>query len=242
MRLKAVISYRGTSYYGYQIQTKKDEVSVQEVIQRVLKQIFSKDIIIHSSGRTDRGVHALGQVIHFDLDEERDLGKLRWSINSLLPKDIHFNSLEKVDDDFHARYSAKSKEYRYIVNFGEHDALHDDLVYNYHRNFNLDIIKKAMKLFVGEHNFVNFCSNDDGNFVRNIESFTLNIKDDVMTFDIKGNGFKRYMVRMIVGTCLEAGLNKISLKEIEDKIDLKDMVRTRFKAPSCGLYLVKVNY
>lgn len=242
MRLKAIISYRGTSYYGYQLQTRKGEISIQQVIQDVLHKIFQKEITIYSSGRTDRGVHALGQVIHFDIDEERDLGKLRWSINSLLPKDIHFNSLEKVDESFHARYSVKSKQYRYLVNKGEHDPLRDDLVYNYRRDFDIEKIKSAMEEFIGEHNFVNFCSNDDGNFVRNIMSFSLDIKGDIMEFNIIGNGFKRYMVRMIVGTCLEAGLNKISLQEIKDKIETKDMVRTRFKVPSCGLYLVKVNY
>lgn len=242
MRLKAIISYKGTGYYGYQLQTKTNEITIQEVIQNVLYRIFQKEIIIYSSGRTDRGVHALGQVIHFDIDEDRDLGKLRWSINSLLPKDIHFNTLEKVDDSFHARYSVSGKKYRYIVNKGEHDVLHDDLLYNYHRDFDLDILSKAIKLFIGEHNFINFCSNDEGNFVRIITDFTLEVNNDLLTFEIKGNGFRRYMVRMIIGTCLAASLGKISLEEIENKLSLKDNIRTRFKAPSCGLYLVEVYY
>jgi len=131
MRVKAIISYDGTSYYGYQVQTKTKEITIQGEIQKVLKQIFSKEIIVHSSGRTDRGVHAIGQVIHFDLEDDGiDLGKLRWSINGLLPNDIHFNSLEKVSDDFHARYSASSKEYRYIVNRGEPNPIMDRICYS----------------------------------------------------------------------------------------------------------------
>ena len=243
MRLKAIISYRGTAYYGYQLQTRAGEISIQEVIEGILRRIFSQDITIFSSGRTDRGVHALGQVIHFDIpNDEIDLGKLKWSINSMLPNDIHFISLVQVRDDFHARYNAISKEYRYIVNPNEHNPLVDDLVYNYHRNFDLEKIKEVMELFVGTHNFYNFCSNEDGNFVRTIDSFTLKEENGYMIFSISGNGFRRYMVRMIVGTCLEAGLNKISKEDILSMLDNEEMKRTRFKAPACGLYLVNVNY
>lgn len=242
MRLKAIVSYNGTRYYGYQEQTKTGEITIQEVIQNVLKKIFSKDIIIYSSGRTDRGVHALGQVIHFDIDEEKDLGKLMWSINSLLPSDIHFTSLSKVDDDFHARYNAKGKTYRYIVNTNDHNPLLDDIVYNSKRPYDIEIVKDAMKLFLGEHDFYNFSSNNEGSSIRVINSFEIEKRDGFWIFNIKGNGFRRYMVRMIIGTCLEAGLKKISIEEIKDMLDRKKDVRTRFKAPSCGLYLVDVEY
>lgn len=242
MRLKAIISYNGKNYFGYQEQTKTGEITIQEVIQNVLKKIFSKEIIIYSSGRTDRGVHALGQVIHFDIDEERDLGKLMWSINSLLPSDIHFTSLIKVDDDFHARYNAKGKTYRYIVNTNDHNPLLDDIVYNSKRPYDIEIVKDAMKLFLGEHDFYNFSSNNEGSSIRVINSFDIEKRDGFLIFNIKGNGFRRYMVRMIIGTCLEAGLKKISIEEIKDMLDRKKDVRTRFKAPSCGLYLVDVEY
>lgn len=243
MRMKAIISYNGTRYYGYQVQTKTNVMTIQEIIQDILKRIFSKKIIIHSSGRTDRGVHALGQVIHFDIDNENvDIGKLRWSINSMLPNDIRFLSLEKVSDDFHSRYSAKGKTYRYIVSYKQHNPVVDDLVYNYPREFDFIKIEEAMKLFVGEHDFFNFSSNNIGDSIRIIESFTISFVDGYMIFNIKGNGFRRYMVRMIIGTCLEAGLNKISLEDIEMMLSRTKDIRTRFKAPPCGLYLVEVEY
>ncbi|MGN1295010.1 MAG: tRNA pseudouridine(38-40) synthase TruA [Bacilli bacterium] len=242
MRLKGVISYKGTNFYGYQIQKDIAQRSVQKEIQDVLKRIFNSEIKIYSSGRTDRGVHALNQVVHFDIDREVDAYKLKHSLNCLLPSDIHFISLEIVDETFHARFSCTRKEYRYVINLGEYMPITNDIMYNYCFSLNLDKIKEAMKLFVGKHNFINFCANDDGDYEREIYSFTLEEKEDIIIFKIQGNGFRRYMVRMIIGTLIEIGKDKLELSELKNLIDGKNYNRVSFKVPSEGLYLYKVYY
>ena len=131
MRLKGVLSYKGTNFFGYQIQKDSTQRSVQKEIQDVLKRIFNSEIKIFSSGRTDRGVHAVGQVIHFDVEKEVKVAKLKHSMNCLLPSDIHFISLEEVDETFHARFSCVNKEYRYVINLGEYSPLTNDIMYNY---------------------------------------------------------------------------------------------------------------
>lgn len=242
MRIKAIVSYNGSSYFGFQTQNKKEMNCVQDEIEKVISKIFNMPIEIHASGRTDRGVHALGQVIHFDADGEVDLYKLRYSINCMLPKDIYFKKMELVDDDFHARFSAKSKTYQYIINTAERNVILQDEVYNLSKKLNTDKIKECLNIFLGCHSFHNFCTNNEGDYIRTIYSFTLEEKDGYLIFSITGNGFRRYMVRMIIGTLIEVGLEKISIDEVKEILETKENKRVRYKAPSEGLYLMEVNY
>ena len=115
MRIKGIVSYDGSHYYGFQIQQKEHEITIQGKLQEVLSKIFNSEIKIFGAGRTDRGVHALNQVFHFDINENRDLGKLLYSLNKLLPRDIYVKSLDYVDEEFHSRYFATRKHYRYII-------------------------------------------------------------------------------------------------------------------------------
>ncbi len=243
MRVKAVISYNGTRYFGFQTQRDESTLTIEDVLEKILSSLFNEPIEIVGSGRTDKGVHALGQVIHFDLNRDSlDVYKMLYAINRLLPDDICFKSLEVVNEDFHARFSAKSKQYRYIVNTGIKDPIHKDLYFNLCRKLDIDLIKKGIELFKGKHNFINFCTNDEGPFEREIYDFSLKEEDGVFTFDIYGNGFRRYMVRMIIGTLIELGLKNISLEDIKKLLDGETIHRVRYKAPSEGLYLVEVNY
>lgn len=243
MRIKAIISYNGSNYYGFQTQNNKEMNSIQDEIEKVLSTIFNCPISIAASGRTDRGVHALNQVIHFNVEnKEIDLYKLKYSINCMLPRDIYFKEMEVVDKKFHSRFCVKTKTYRYIINTGERNVLLDRLVYNLSRKLDVIKIKEAMNLFVGEHSFLNFCTNTEGDFVRNIYSFTLEEKGDYLIFDISGNGFRRYMVRMIIGTLIEIGLGNIDFSFIKDVLDGGKYNRVRYKAPSEGLYLKDVEY
>lgn len=243
MRIKCVISYNGANYFGFQTQNKIEMNSIQDEIEKVLSKIFNKQIDIQASGRTDRGVHALGQVIHFDIEEDRvDLYRLRYSINCMLPKDIFVKEMEVVDGEFHSRFSAKSKTYRYIINQNERNVILDKLVYNFSRKLNVENIKKGMEVFIGTHSFHNFCTNNEGDFTRTIYSFELEEKDGYLIFNITGNGFRRYMVRMLIGTLIEIGLGNIEITEVKDILDTNEMKRIRYKAPSEGLYLVEVNY
>ena len=240
MRYKATLMYEGTSYFGYQIQPKEEEISIQEEIQKVLKRIFQEDIKIVSSGRTDRGVHALKQCFHFDLNRPIDTYKIKHSLNCLLPKDIYISSLEEVSEDFHARFSVVDKTYMYVINEGEYNPFLNDLVYNFNDELDVEKMKDASRLFVGEHSFHNFCSNDE-DFVRTINYLTIERKNDYLIININGNGFRRYMVRMIVGTLIEVGLNKLSIEELKKLFD-EEMNRVSYKAPASGLYLKDINY
>lgn len=243
MRIKAIISYNGSAYYGFQTQNNKEMNSIQDEIEKVLSKIFNSEISIAASGRTDRGVHALNQVIHFNVEnKDIDLYKIKYSINCMLPKDIYFKEMEVVDKKFHSRFCVKTKTYRYIINTGERNVLLDKLVYNLSRKLDVNKIKDAMNLFLGEHSFLNFCTNNEGDFVRNIYSFTLEEKGEYLIFDISGNGFRRYMVRMIIGTLIEVGLGNIDASFVKEVLDGGKYNRVRYKAPSEGLYLADVEY
>lgn len=241
MRIKGIISYNGKNFYGYQIQEKENEISIQKEIQDVLKKIFQKEIKIYSSGRTDRGVHAENQCIHFDIDKEIDLSKLKHSMNCLISKDIYIKSLEKVDETFHARFSVKSKTYRYVINFGEYNPFLNSLVYNYNTNLDISYMEKVAKEFIGEHSFHNFCSNDE-DFIRTIFNIDFIIRGSFLIIDIEGNGFRRYMVRMIIGTLIRCGEKKLTLEEVKELLKNDNFARVSYKAPSEGLYLHKIKY
>lgn len=240
MRIKSFVSYKGTNYQGFQIQSSSKEQSVQGEIQRVLSKIFSCEIKIVGSGRTDKGVHALKQCFHFDIDREIDLAKLRHSMNCLLPKDIHIVSLSPASDDFHARFDVQDKTYRYIVNTGEYDPIADELLYNYNRPLDIEKIEKAGNLLIGEHSFHNFCCNDE-DFIRTIYSFRIREEGKKLIIELNGNGFRRYMVRMIVGTLIEVGSGRLGIDRFEEYLS-ESKRRVSYKAPSSGLYLADIRY
>lgn len=242
MRIKGIIAYNGKDFFGYQIQKNIEQRSVQKEIQDVLSKILNEDVKIYSSGRTDRGVHALNQVIHFDMNKKMSIERLKHALNSLLPDDIFVKSLEEVDDEFHSRFSAKRKEYKYIINLGEYDPINKDLVYNLNHSLDEKLINSSLPLFIGEHSFINFCSNNDGDYVRTIYDFRMVKEGSLLIFYIQGNGFRRYMVRMIIGTLIALGEGKITLEEIDSLINSSLEKRVSFKAPAEGLYLNIVEY
>lgn len=242
MRLFAVVEYDGTSYAGWQYQP--DQISVQETIERAISQIRNTPTKIFGSGRTDAGVHALGQTFHFDIDEVRDLKKFRHSINCVLPKDIHVLSLKVVNDDFHARLSAKEKTYEYRINLKEPSAF----LYKYEefvdQKLDLDEMKKCAKVFEGKHCFQNFTTKeeDEDNFVREIYKIVLEERDGRLTIRFTGNGFMRYMVRLLVGSMIQVGRAKISVQDVRNVLDSKERIPVSYKADSKGLFLVEVKY
>ena len=222
MRYLAIVQYDGTSFMGWQIQS--NARTIQEEIEKVLSKVLNTPTKIFGSGRTDARVHSIGQTFHFDSKEIDDLGKLTYSINSLLPEDIYIVSIKKVADDFHARFSAKDKTYLYILNTGRYDVFNRNYTNQYLRELDIKAIKEASKLFLGEHNFKNFTSKeeDKDNYIRTINSFDVVVNGDVISFYINGNGFMRYMVRMIIGTLIEVGLGKLSLEEVKEYLSDND--------------------
>ena len=245
MRYLAVVSYRGTPFCGWQKQSVSKLPSVQEIIEKVLSRVLNKETKIYGSGRTDAGVHALGQTFHFDSDKDLDTKKLINSMNKLLPLDVRILSLDKVSDEFHARFSAKGKTYIYkIRNSKISDPFTSDLEYTLGQKLDLDQMKEASKLFEGKHNFQNFTSKeqDDEKFTRNIWEIDIKTEKDNIEISLTGNGFMRYMVRMIVGTLIQVGLGKMSIEEVKDNLENPVRRPSSHKAPGYGLYLYKVDY
>ena len=242
MKYLAYVSYDGTNYVGWQIQP--NGKTIQEEIEKVLSKILNTYTKIYASGRTDAKVHALNQTFDFVAKEITDLNKFRYSLNSLLPSDIHINKLEVVDDNFSARFSAVSKTYLYRLNMGEDDVLSRLYINQFHQKLDVEKMKEASIAFIGIHNFQNFTSKeeDESNFVREIFSFDIKEKDNIVSFSITGNGFMRYMVRMIVGTLIQVGLNKLDISSIKNLLDNKDRKPVPYKAEANGLMLVEVNY
>ena len=242
MRYLATVSYDGGRYEGWQIQV--DALTIEEEIEKSISKILNTPTKIYGSGRTDKGVHAHGQTFHFDSDKINDIDKFRYSLNCVLPKDIFVSDVKLVSDDFHARYNVKSKTYIYLINMGEYDLFNRNYIYQLLRPLDVELMKKCSELFIGNHNFMNFTSKkeDESNYVRTINSIEITNKNNIISLTFNGNGFMRYMVRMIVGTLIEVGLHRLSIEEVKDILNQKERNVVSFKAPSEGLYLEKVEY
>lgn len=243
MRYKVTLAYNGKNYAGFQSQ--KNALAIQDVIESVLEKIFSKKIHIVISSRTDAGVHAKGQVFHFDIDQNLDLGKLKFSLNSLLPKDIHIIDIKKVSDDFHCRYSVKKKTYEYLINTGEYDVFL--LGYAYQINYKLDVKKmaKAAKLLKGTHDFFAFNTtplSEKPNQVRTIYEFKIIEENNLIRIRVTADGFLRNMVRIMVGMLVDIGRGNRQIEEIEELLNNPTRSTRRFNIDPNGLYLMKIFY
>jgi len=246
MRYLITISYDGTNFSGYQKQPR--ERTIQGELEKVLKEINGgKKVDVHASGRTDAGVHALAQRVHFDLETKITPEKLSKGLNSLLPPDIFVRRVEEVPEDFHARFSAIGKEYIYKLNMGEYNPLERNLVYQHNEKLDVVEMERAMKYLEGTHNFKSFTKTDEekDDFVRTISQTNL-IRDskDVnqITFVFVGTGFLRYMVRNMVGTLIMVGQGKIKSEDIINILKEENRVAAGKTAKPEGLYLKNVFY
>ena len=239
MRYLMKISYDGSKFYGFQ--RLNDLRTVQKELEQALTMINKKDVFIKGAGRTDRGVHALGQGVSFDLDIKISADGLKKAVNALVKPDIYCRECMIVDDDYHARFSVKKKRYRYKINLGEFNPLKDD--YFYQPIFALDIEKmqEVAKLFLGIHDFKNFVSGERKNTQCIIYSIDFEKHNDDLEIIFEGKSFYRYMVRNLVGAMIEVGRGKVKIDVVKDILDLKQD-KTLFTAPACGLYLEKVIY
>lgn len=237
------ISYDGKRYSGFQIQ--KDKVTIQENLEKVLSIVCKKDIKIIASGRTDAGVSAICQVCHFDIDEDLQANKVLSYANSLLSEDIRISEIKISNSDFHARYSAKKKTYEYYFYCGMENAVYNNFAVHVARDINIEAMKDACKYIVGEHDFSSFCASntevkDKTRIVYSCEIITVN--DNLYKLSITGNGFLYNMVRIIMGTLVSVGLNKIKIEDIKNIIDKKDRSYAGKTMPSKGLVLKNVEY
>ena len=244
MKVLGICAYKGTNYYGWQKQI--GFISVQEKIEECLSKVYDSPINIQGSGRTDAGVHALKQYFHYVCEKEKDLKQLAYALNKMLPDDIKIISFEEVDDDFHARYSAKKKVYEYRILLTNKDPLSYDLAYIYPMDLDIDLFIQALNKFVGTHNYQDFTSKeeDESNFVRTIYDIQVIKEKDLLRVTFTGNGFMRYQIRNMIGAAISVANSKESLEFIDKHLQKDDNKRDiiAYKAPACGLYLVDVCY
>ena len=245
MKLLCCVSYKGTEYQGWQKQ--KDAPSIQGTIENVISKILDTETPIFGSGRTDSKVHAINQYFHFETKKDLDLDKFRYSINCLLPEDIFLKEIKDVDDDFHARYSAKSKTYTYKIRFGERNPLFNDLETNIPYDLDANLLIISLQLFKGTHNFIDFTSkeDDEDSYVRTIFDVETKYDENEKLFEVtfKGDGFMRYQIRFMVGAALAVASHKEDESYISSHLkDKAEREIVSYKAEPQGLYLVDVEY
>jgi tRNA pseudouridine38-40 synthase len=245
-RYKATIAYDGTNFHGFQ--TQPDRRTVQEEIEKTLARMNNgQTISVFGSGRTDAGVHALGQVIHFDYPDNRPLEKIRFALDTQTPADIAVKKVELVSDDFHARYNVVAKTYQFHVDIGKPRSPFRRFYASYFPYpIDLEKIQRAMQDFLGTHDFTSFCASGSSvdDKVRTIyeASVTINEAGDELIFTFHGNGFLYKMIRILVGTLLKIGNNRLDETSIPAIIAAKDRNLAGPTAHPEGLYLVKVDY
>lgn len=243
MRYKITFSYDGTAFYGYQKQL--GHRTVQEEMEKAISYLNRQTkTIIHASGRTDRGVHAFGQVAHFDLFVSIPTHKIKMGLNSLLPEDIYVIDVIEVEEDFHARYMALKKEYIYQISMGEYDPLKRNYCYQLGKKLDILAMQDASLIFLGKHDFRSFVDSEDTreNTVRTIYSIDFLVDGDTITISFVGNGFMKYQVRNMVGALILVGLGKKSKIDIEFLLASKSREKALKAAPACGLALKRVFY
>lgn len=243
---KLDISYDGTNYCGWQIQP--NGLSIQEVIQQNLALILRQEVTIIASGRTDAGVHALGQVANFHFPSPIDTYRLHGSINGLLPPDIRINTISEVSDAFHAQYSPKGKTYHYHLHL---DRVQNPFkrLYSLHvrEKTDLQALKNAAKLFVGTHDFTSFANEAhlgtvSRDPIRTLQRLDIIDQEGGVRLEFEADGFLYKMVRNIVGTLLDIGAGKMSQDDVKLIFENKDRRTAGKAAPPHGLFLMHVDY
>ena len=243
MRYKIVFSYDGSNFNGYQVQPKLR--TIQKELESAVSYLNKQtDTEVVASGRTDKGVHALGQTAHFDLNIKNSLDKIKRGLNSNLPDDIHVINVEEVSEDFHARFNVKKKEYIYKINIGEYNPMDRNYVFQYNRDLDIDKMIKAIKYFEGTHDFTSFVPSEDlkDNPVRTIYKTNIKKKNDILEISFIGNGFMKYQVRNMVGLLIAIGEGKKEVSEVEKIINNRNRSQKFKTASAVGLYLKKVWY
>lgn len=257
-RYSLVLTYNGISFSGFQEQP--DRQTIQSVLEKSLKTVLSESVRVIPSGRTDTGVHALNQVVHFDLKTEKAIERIEedrflFKINGVLPDTISVRSVKKVSEKFHARKSAKSKTYVYVILVSRMKNPHlEDKVWRLAHEPDLKVMKRAATYFMGEHDFTSFCAADSTavHKIRRVHSVVLSTKnpfgflalkgDQFIVVSVTGEGFLKQMVRNMVGTLVAIGQGKTPPEKIKALLKACDRKNAFAPAPACGLYLKDVKY
>jgi tRNA pseudouridine38-40 synthase len=241
--IKITVEYDGTGYQGWQRQP--NGISIQEILENKLALITNGAVRLFGSGRTDAGVHAGGQVANFKTETTIECRNLLRGINSLLPNDIAVSDVIDVEDDFHARYSAKSKVYSYnIYNSSVRSPLYRNYSWHIFEKLNVESMKKAALYLPGTRDFSSFCAagSDAKTYTRTVLDCSIVEETPMIIFTIEADGFLRYMVRNIIGTLVDVGKGRKTPEEFMEVMDSKDRTNAGITAPPQGLVLKEVKY
>lgn len=241
--IKLTIEYQGKDFNGWQKQPNK--LNIQGEIERAIGSITGEEIDLIGSGRTDAGVHSLGQVANFKTNSTLPIEKFALAINSRLKKSIVIKHAEEVEEQFHSRYSVHSKKYRYVINNSPTGtAIYRELEYQFPLPLNIEKMQQAAKYLEGEHDFSAFKASGTSskNSVRKIFKAEVGKQDERVYIELTGSGFLYNMVRIIAGTLLDVGTGKIQPEEVPEIIKSKERKKAGKTLPAVGLYLVEVTY
>lgn len=244
MNFRLLLSYDGTRYRGWQ-RLGNCDMTVQGKLEAVLSKMTGQPVEVIGSGRTDAGAHALGQVANFHCRTQMSCDEIKAYLQQYLPEDIGVLEVTQAEERFHSRYNAKEKTYRYCVwNSGSPCVFERKYVWKIPQTLDVDAMDKAAQLFLGEHDFLAFCSNKHfkKSSVRTITSFTVQSIGPQIHFTVTGNGFLYNMVRIMVGTLVEIGLGQRKAEEIPDIFSSKTREHAGITAPPNGLFLMEVKY
>ena len=240
MKYLAKVTYDGSKFYGFQ--KLNEHKTVQEELEKTLTKINKSLVLVKGAGRTDRGVHAFGQAVSFELNINIDCEHLKEAINSIIDKSIYITTVVEVNNDFHARFNAVEKTYEYVINLGEYNPIDNDYIYNYNHKLNVYKMKKAAKYLIGKHSYKAFVSGQRDNYNSIINSIKIHKHDNLLLVTFKGKSFYRYMIRNMVGALILVGEGKKEPIIIKDMLDRKKKLSNYMTVPASGLYLVDVKY
>ncbi|WP_083270526.1 tRNA pseudouridine(38-40) synthase TruA [Lacunisphaera limnophila] len=242
-RWKCVVAYDGTTFHGWQSQEGGN--TVQDLIERQINTIFGRPIRIEGSGRTDSGVHAHAQVFHFDAPWAHGAEKLRKALQTGLPRSICLKQLRRARPDFHARFDAKGKVYRYHLNLGQADPFEVNYSWSLNRDLDWPAVLAAAKVLRGQHDFWAFSGENDRTYettVRDLRRLEVKRRGPRVTFTFEADGFLYKMVRSLTGALVNVGLGKLTAAEIAALLKSRRRIATVVTAPPQGLFMVKVIY
>lgn len=243
MRIALIIEYDGSQYHGWQAQTGLR--TVQGTLESALSQVADEEVTVVCAGRTDTGVHATHQVVHFDSNKERAIRAWIYGVNSFLPKDVCVRMGKEIPDTFHARYSATARRYRYVIhNTPVRPALLRSNVTWQYRQLDYKAMHEAAQHLVGEHDFTSFRSVEcqSKTPMRRITQVSVKRKNDLIIMDICANAFLHHMVRNVAGVLMTVGAGRKPIAWVKDVLAAKDRKLGAETAPPYGLYLVGVTY
>lgn len=244
MRVALGIEYDGSQFSGWQMQ-KDGTRTVQECVEKALSIVANEKVQVVCAGRTDTGVHATGQVVHFDCTSHRPERAWVMGVNAHLPNDISSLWSVEVDDEFSARFSATARQYRYVIlNRDSRSAVLSKKVTCKHRPLNIEVMHKAAQALVGEQDFSSFRSAacQANHAVRNVHWVKVTRVDDFIYVDVEANAFLHHMVRNIVGSLMMIGAGEQSVEWMSELLRIKDRNLAGPTAAADGLYMVKVTY